>query len=160
MMRTIIKAVAIAVVLLAIQPLASAAPAPQAIDLTEQFRGSGVAVDRLQVYEIAGIVIIRGRAANQAQAEAVGQYAQTLGYQRVANLIQLATHDDVQIARSAERELTVHRALDGCQFRVRSEKGIVHLDGRVRHELQKDVAASVLRRIDGVLSVEMTLSMF
>ena len=64
------------------------------------------------------------------------------------------------IARAAERELTVHRALDGCQFRVSSDKGVVRLAGRVRHELQKDVAIALLRTIDGVQSVESTLTKF
>lgn len=159
MMRTITKAVAIAAILMVLTP-ATLAAAPQTTDLTNTFRGAGAAIDRLQVVEIAGIVIIRGRAADKAQAEAVGLYAQNLGYTRVANLIQIATHDDAQIARAAERELSVHRALDGCQFSVTSERGVVHVAGRVRHELQKDVAAQVLRSINGVRSVEMNLDRF
>lgn len=159
MMRTITKAVAIAAILIALNPAASAAT-PQTNDLTSSFRGAGAAVDRLQVYEIAGIVIIRGRAADKAQAEALNQYATSLGYTRVANLIQIVKHEDEAIARAAERELTVHRALDGCQFRVSSDKGVIRVAGRVRHELQKDVAIQVLRTIDGVQSVEATLDKF
>ena len=158
-MRTITKAVAISAILMALTP-ASLAATPQVTDLTNTFRGAGAAIDRLQVVEIAGIVIIRGRAADKAQAEAVGLHAQNLGYTRVANLIQIATHDDAEIARAVERELSVHRALDGCQFRVTSDQGVVHVAGRVRHELQKDVAAQVLRSIDGVRSVEMNLNRF
>ena len=159
MMRTITTAVAIAVILMTLTP-ATLAATPQTTDLTENFRGAGPAIDRLQVVEISGIVIIRGRAADKAQAEAVGFHAQTLGYTRVANLIQITTHDDAQIARAVERELSVHRALDGCQFRVTSDQGVVHVAGRVQHELQKDVAAAVLRSINGVRSVEMTLDRF
>lgn len=159
MMRAITKAVAISAILMALTP-ATLAATPQTTDLTNTFRGAGAAIDRLQVVEIAGIVIIRGRAADKAQAEAVGLYAQNLGYTRVANLIQIATHDDARIARQVERELSVHRALDGCQFRVTSDQGVVHVAGRVRHELQKDVAAQVLRSINGVRSVEMSLDRF
>ena len=65
MMRTINQAVAIAAILIAISPVATAA-VPQTTDLTNTFRGAGAVVDRLQVYEIAGIVIIRGRAADKA----------------------------------------------------------------------------------------------
>ena len=61
-MRTIIKAVAITVALTVLSPAAFAAT-PQTTDLTPTFRGANSAVDRLQVYEISGIVIIRGRAA-------------------------------------------------------------------------------------------------
>ena len=159
MMRTITKAVAIAAILMVVTP-ATLAAAPQTTDLTNTFRGAGAAIDRLQVVEIAGIVIIRGRAADKAQAEAVGLHAQNLGYTRVANLIQITTHDDASIARAAERELSVHRALDGCQFSVTSDRGVVYVAGRVRHELQKDVAAAVLRSVNGVRSVEMSLDRF
>jgi osmotically-inducible protein OsmY len=157
-MRTIIKAVAIAAILMATTTVFAATP--QTTDLTEQFRGAGAVVDRLQVYEIAGIVIIRGRVADKAEAETLNQYAQTLGYGRVANLIQIVKHEDEIIARKAERELSVHRALDGCQFRVTSDHGVLKLSGRVAHELQKDVALQVLRSIDGVQSVQANLEKF
>ena len=54
----------------------------------------------------------------------------------------------------------VHRSLDGCHFRVTSDKGVVKVSGRVTHELQKDVALQVVRSIDGVQSVEVTLDKF
>lgn len=159
MMRTITKAVAIAAMLIVMSPVATAA-APQTNDLTPTFLQAGAAVDRLQVSEIAGIVIIRGRVADKAQAEALNHYATSLGYTRVANLVQIVKHEDEAIARAAERELTVHRALDGCRFSVSSDKGVIKLAGRVRHELQKDVAIQLLRTIDGVQSVESTLNRF
>ena len=159
MMRTITKSVAIAAILVALSPFASAAT-PQTTDLTNTFRGAGAAVDRLQVYELAGIVVIRGRVADKAEAARLNQYASTLGYARVANLIQIVKHEDELIARKAERELSVHRALDGCQFRVTSSHGVVKVSGSVAHELQKDVAMQVLRSIDGVRSVEVTLDKF
>jgi osmotically-inducible protein OsmY len=159
MMRTITKTVAIAAILVAMSSPASAAT-PQTTDLTTTFRGAGAVVDRLQVYEIAGIVIIRGRAADKAEAETLSRYAQMLGYARVANLIQIVKHEDELIARKAERELSAHRSLDGCHFRVTSAKGVVKVSGRVTHELQKDVALQVVRSIDGVQSVEVTLDKF
>jgi osmotically-inducible protein OsmY len=158
MIRTIAKVLAVAVLLIAGTTVWAATP--QTTDLTNEFRVAGAAVDRLQVYEIAGIVIIRGRAIDKADAEALNQYAQTLGYARVANLIQIVKHEDALIARKAERELSVHRALDGCHFRVSSDRGVVKLSGSVAHELQKDVAAQVLRSIDGVQSVQVTLEKF
>lgn len=153
------QAVAIAVVLAAVSPAATAAT-PETTDLTNAFRAAGATIDRLQVYEIAGIVIIRGRATDKAQAETLNQYAQTLGYRRVANLIQIVKHEDAAIARAAERELAVHRSLDGCQFSVTSVKGKLKVAGHVRHELQKDVAMAVLRSINGVRSVEVKLDRF
>jgi osmotically-inducible protein OsmY len=136
------------------------AETPQTIDLTNSFRGANAAVNSLQVYEIAGIVIIRGRTADKAQAEVLSNYARELGYQRVANLVQIATNDDAAITRKAEVELSVHRALDGCRFHVRSNQGVVHVNGQVRHELQKDVAMQVIRSINGVRRIEMDLVKF
>lgn len=153
------RTVAIAAILIALTPAALAAT-PQTIDLTDQFRVAGTSVDRLQVYEISGIVVIRGRVADKAQAEIIGQHATTLGYTRVANLIQIVENTDDRITRAAERELTIHRSLDGCRFQVSSDNGIVKVAGSVRHELQKDVALQLLRGIDGVKSVQVQLDRF
>jgi hypothetical protein len=159
MMRTIKSAVAIAVLTIAFSPVATAA-VPEARDLTPSFIQAGASIDRLQVFEIAGIVIIRGRAADKTQAEEVGKLALSLGYERVANLTQVVENRDAELARVAERELTVNRSLDGCKFRVTSDQGIIRVAGEVKHELQKDVAMQVLRNIDGAKSIEMTLNRF
>lgn len=159
MMRTITKAVAIAAVLITVAgPMFAAAP--QTLDLTSTFRGAGATIDRLQVFEVAGIVLIRGRATSKAQAEQVGLLAHALGYSRVANLVQIVDHDDLAITRQVERELTANRSLDGCQFSVQSVDGVVSVNGRVQHELQKDVAFQILRGIDGVRSVNFKLDRF
>jgi osmotically-inducible protein OsmY len=163
-MRTIIKAsapVAILVAtLLAISPVASAVE-PDAVDLTSAFRAAGATlVDGLQVYEISGIVLIRGRAANKTQAEELGRVAQSLGYTRVANLVQIVENHDAEITRRAEVELSVNRSLDGCTFRVTSNQGNLRVAGLVKHELQKDVAAQVVRNIRGIRSVEFDLTRF
>lgn len=159
-MRTITKAVAIAVILMTMSPVATAAEVPSSTDLTSTFIAAGATVDRLSVHELAGIVIIRGRTNEKAKAEEIGRLAQSLGYARVANLIQITENRDEQIARQAEVELSVHRALDGCRFRVTSEEGVVKVAGSVKHELQKDVAMQILRTIDGVQEVQVNLSRF
>jgi osmotically-inducible protein OsmY len=160
MIRTITKAAALVSILFVLSPAAFAASAPETVDLTNTFRAAGSTVDRLQVYEISGIVIIRGRAADKAQAEDLNRMATSLGYTRVANLVQIVQDRDDEITRKAEVELTVHRSLDGCRFHVTSEKGVVRVAGQVVHELQKDVAAQVLRNIDGVRSIEINLTRF
>ena len=153
------KAALLAALLMALAPAAIAAT-PATTDLTNTFRSAGAVVNGLQVYEVAGIVIIRGRTAEKAQAELLSHYAQALGYQRVANLVQIVEHDDVRIARKAEVELSVSRSLDGCRFRVSSNNGVLHIGGTVHHELQKDVAMQIVKNIDGVRSVEMALVKF
>lgn len=157
----LLTAATLAILLLASTLGAAVVTTPPAIDLTARFQENGVAVDRLQVFEVGGIVIIRGRTTDRAAAEHAGQVAHSLGYGRVANLVQIAkVADDALIQRRAERELTINRALDGCQFNVSSDQGVVMVEGRVRHELQKDVAIQLLRGIDGVRSVRAELQRF
>lgn len=159
MMRTVTAAVVFAAILLTTQPLVAATP--QTSDLTNQFRDAASGIDRLQVYELAGIVILRGRTTDKVRAEQLGIVARERGYARVANLIQIVEpEDDRAIQRAAERELTVARSLDGCRFRVESSNGVVNLAGSVRHELQKDVAIQILRAIDGVREVRVNLVRF
>jgi len=160
MARTAARLAAVAVLFLAITT-ASAADSPRTTDLTKAFRDAGVTLDKLQVVEVGGIVVIRGRANEKADAEEVGLVALRLGYARVANLIQVVeVPDDLRIERTAERELTIHRSLDGCRFSVDSQKGVVVVNGSVRHELQKDVAIQLIKGIDGVRQVKLELVRF
>ena len=128
------------------------------VDLTAVFRSSGVDIDDLQVYQINGIVLIRGTSADRGKADNAGTVAKNLGYQRVANLIGLAgLTKDVDIVRFAEGSLVRQRSLEGCKFYIDSLNGIVRIGGSVYREMQKDVAVELLRRIDGVKEVHSTL---
>lgn len=158
MMRTMTRVAVLAAILMALTPASLAAEQP--VNLTQSFMDAGATVDRLQVYQIADIVIIRGRTESKASAEAMSRIAQSLGYSRVANLVQIVENNDVAIARAAERELTVHRSLDGCRFQVTADNGVVRVAGNVTHELQKDVALQVLRSVDGVRDVQVDLTKF
>jgi osmotically-inducible protein OsmY len=127
---------------------------PQTTDLTKLFRDGGVVIDKLQVVEIGGIVVIRGRTNDAERAASAARYAQSLGYTRVANLVQLATPvDDTLIQRNVERELSLHRALEGTKFQIASRDGIVLLSGHVSNEMQRDMAIHLIRNVDGVRSV-------
>ncbi len=131
---------------------------PAARDLTSQFATAGVAVEDLRAVEVGGIIVLRGRTTDRTAAEKASTVAQTLGFSRVANLIQVAdAPDDARIKRAAERELAVHRGLDGTQIVVDSMNGIVRLSGKVSNEVQKDVAVSLVRNIDGVRAVQIAL---
>ena len=144
--------------LLAATTLAAKDRGPQPVDLTAQFRGAGVTMSNFEALELGGIVLLRGLAPDHATAEDAGRIAQTLGYARVANLVQVATPvDDKAIERNAERELAVQRSLDGCQFSVQSQNGVVKVAGLVHEELQKDMAVQLIRNIDGVKEVHAEL---
>lgn len=127
---------------------------PQPNDLTPQFVAAGINLDGLQVFEIGGIVLIRGRSFSKADAENAARFAQSLGHKRVANLIQVVEPpDDVAIVRTAERELTIYRPLEGCRFKVDSNLGVVRVAGTVQHDMQKDLALQIVRNIEGVRQV-------
>jgi osmotically-inducible protein OsmY len=150
--RNLTTLLALAAAILLAAPLAFAQA--QEKDLTKFFRDGGVSVDHLQVVEIGGIVVIRGRTEDSERAAQAGRFAQSLGYSRVANLIQVAEPaDDAFIQRRAERELTIHRGLDGTNIQIASRAGVVHLSGRIQSELQRDMAVQLVRNIGGVRSV-------
>jgi osmotically-inducible protein OsmY len=158
--RRLASTLTAAVALLLVLPQAeSAALQAPARDLTQQFRAGGVAIADLRVYEVGGIVIIRGRATDKAKAEQAGAFAKASGFSRVANLVQIVEPvNDAVIERTAERELSIHRGLDGCKFRIASRGGVVHLSGQVQGEFQKDMAVQLVRNIDGVREVRSELS--
>ena len=133
---------------------------PAAVDLTSSFRTAGLSdIDNLQVYEVGGIVIIRGRTDDGLKASEASRVASQLGYTRVANLVQLTSApDDAVIQRAAERALARHRSLDGCKLQVDSRHGIVRVAGTVHSELQEQVAVELVKNIDGVRGVQSELT--
>ena len=160
MFRTPISSLRAALLALCVASLVPIAASAQSepVDLTAVFQSSGVDITDLQVYQINGIVLIRGTSADREKVENAGTVARNLGYQRVANLIGLAgTTKDVDIVRFAEGRLVRQRALEGCKFYIDSLNGVVRIGGSVYREMQKDVAVELLRRIDGVKEVHSTL---
>ncbi|HSP14798.1 MAG TPA: BON domain-containing protein [Thermoanaerobaculia bacterium] len=128
----------------------------EAVDLTDVFVAGGIEIDRLMVYKVSDIVLIRGRTSDVAAAAEAGRFAESLGYRRVANLIVIVPAlDDRAIERLAARELDMARGLEGCHFQITSLKGVLRLRGEVRRQVQKDVAIGLLRKIDGVKAVHL-----
>jgi osmotically-inducible protein OsmY len=124
----------------------------------DQFRAAHLPISGLQLRSVGGILVIRGRTADASAVESATRLASTLGYVRIANLVQIVDQpDDAVLQRVAERQLGETRSLDGCNLSVASSHGILRLDGTVHYELQKDVATEILRNIDGVRGVEATL---
>lgn len=152
------KIIASAALVGALSIVPASAAAPEARNITAQFTASAPDVERLQVFEVGGVVILRGRTYDRGAAEAAARAVQAQGHSRIANLIQIIeAPNDVTIQRAAERELAMHRSLGGSQLSVESEKGIIYLRGRIQHDLQKDVAVAVLRSVEGVREVRSEL---
>lgn len=134
--------------------VAFASHAVPANEITRQFVQAPAQIMGFRAIEVGGIVVLRGRAVDREAALNAGRVAQALGYSRVANLIEvIEPPDDVRIQRTAERQLAAERSLEGCRFTVGSHAGVVHLEGSVYSELQKEVAVSLLQSIHGVRSV-------
>jgi len=141
--------------------LAITAPASAksvAHDLTKQIVCISSPIASFRAIEVGGVVVLRGRTGDRAAAEQAAASARSLGYTRIANLIQIEVAvDDARIERAAERQLALERGLDGTRIAVDSTNGVVRLTGTVTNELQKDMAASLVRSVDGVRSVQMAL---
>ena len=134
---------------------------PDSKDVTQLFVNGGIAVDGPRAVDVGGILVLRGRTNDPAQSEAASAYARSLGYARVANLVQIAEPvNDAAIARRIEREIGLQRSLDGCNIKINSQGGIVRISGTVQRELQKDFAVEVVRNVDGVKSVQSDLQRF
>jgi osmotically-inducible protein OsmY len=131
-----------------------------AVDITAAFVTGGVTIDRLLVYQIDGIVLIRGRTGDPLMAAEAGRFAARAGYRRVANLIEIVPAlADAELVRGALRELEMARQLGGCRFQIDSAGGIVRLRGQVTREVQKDLAVHLIVKIDGVKEVRSELTL-
>ncbi len=145
---------------LVIGVLPARAADPTVKDVTSIFAG-GVSVAELKAVDVGGILVLRGRVVDRLQAEAAGLYAQSLGYSRVANLIQITSPvDDAAIERNAERALARRRSFEGCRITIASVGGVVQIRGEVRNEMQKDMAVQLVRNVEGVKEVRSDLQRF
>jgi osmotically-inducible protein OsmY len=126
--------------------------------ITEALQQANLPIDRLSVRNVGGIVLVRGNGDAASSARAV-EVVKSLGFSRVANLVQPTTaFDDESLRREAERQLASNRSLDGCTLHVSCERGVLSVSGRVQNELQEDVTRSVLRTVRGAQDVKVTLS--
>jgi osmotically-inducible protein OsmY len=140
------------------EPTTHASVAAGSVDVLATSIQNELPVERLSVREVEGIVIIRGSARNQSAIERITRMAKELGFNRVANLVQLTpVADDEAIERLAERHLAQIAGLEGCRFSIDSTDGIVTLSGIVQRELQRDLARTELRRVEGVREVRSNL---
>ena len=114
----------------------------------------GIDTSHVQITAAEGILFVRGTVPRRDAIEETSVILHESGYERVANLLSVATPpDDDTIRRSVERELVRTRALDGCRFRISALRGVVVLRGTVRRPLQRDLAVDRARSVKGVTEV-------
>lgn len=61
--------------------------------------------------------------------------------------------DDSAITRKVQAELLATKGLRPTGIRVRTENGVVHLEGKVQNDSEKLTALNAVRAVDGVQSV-------
>jgi osmotically-inducible protein OsmY len=151
--------VLLSVIVALLAPLGAVAQA-DAVDITAAFIRGGAVIEDLKVVQISDVVLILGKTNDVRKAERASHIATTLGYPRVANLIVIRDDatDDAAIEYTGQRQLELETALEGCRFRVDSNLGVISLTGSVKRDLQRDLAVSILARIDGVKAIHPDLS--
>lgn len=144
---------AVTAILLMLIP--SVAFADEAATVASAVERSGAPIADLRVAVVDGIVVLRGRTSSEIAAARATSAVRELGYERVANLVEITTlPDDEAIERLAERRLFLSRGLTGCQFRVNSVAGMLVLTGTATNSMQVELARHILQRIHGVRSVQ------
>ncbi len=155
-MKNMLLALSAIALLLPATALAQTRP----VDLTAAFVAAGVTIDDLVVYQIADIVLIRGRTGSPARAAAAGRFAARSGYLRVANLIEIVPEiGDAGIEELAHHRLEIARELRGCAFRIDSIDGSVRLGGQVDRENQMLFAIALVGSIEGVTDVRSAITL-
>ncbi|MHB0968802.1 MAG: BON domain-containing protein [Thermoanaerobaculia bacterium] len=116
---------------------------------------SGADVRGIVVIQIEDIIILRGTVPTRADLDSVRTAVDSCKGCRIANLVGIAARpDDEAIERRVERALALAPSLEGCKFAlVQSQSGAVRIEGTVRREIQKDVARSIVREVEGVREV-------
>ncbi|MFJ1260546.1 BON domain-containing protein [Cupriavidus sp. CuC1] len=72
----------------------------------------------------------------------------------ISSAAELATkHSDNAITMKVKAELLAAKGLRPAGIRVRTENGVVHLDGKVQSDSEKLTALNAVRAVEGVQSV-------
>jgi len=112
-----------------------------------------------------GIVILQGKAANEAQKDLTTEYAKdvegvkgvknemTVG--KIANKKQTAGQeiDDASITAQVKMTLLYHRSTSALNTSVKTKHGVVTLSGKAKSGAEMDLAAKFANDVNGVKSV-------
>ncbi len=114
----------------------------------------------------AGIVTLKGEAANLAQKDLTTEYAKDVdGVKEVRNEMTVATIDtrpdqttsaaidDASITAQVKASLLSHRSTGVLRTKVETTDGVVTLGGQARNDAEKDLVTKLATDINGVKSV-------
>ena len=113
-----------------------------------------------------GVVSLRGEAANEAQKELTGEYAQDVeGVKSVKNELTIAKTpakpsetfgekiDDASITAQVKSSLFSHRSTSSIKTKVQTIDGVVTLSGIAKNDAEKSLVTKLVNDINGVSKV-------
>ena len=126
-----------------------------------------VSAAKTQVDVKDGVVTLSGEADNQAQKDLTTEYVKDVeGVRDVKNELKITNNmtespretlgekiDDASITAQVKAALLYHRSTSGIGTKVRTDDGIVTLNGRVHNAAEKDLVTKIVRDINGVKNV-------
>jgi osmotically-inducible protein OsmY len=113
-----------------------------------------------------GIVTLRGTAASEAQKELTAEYAKDVeGVKNVINAMTVTVPtnnkptigekiDDSSITAQVKMTLLYHRSTSAIHTTVKTNHGVVTLDGKTKNTTDKDLATKLAHDVNGVTEVK------
>lgn len=116
--------------------------------IREALASSPLIIDELEIVEVEGITIIRGRVAGESVVTAVLAFVRARSDRPVIPAMEIVERvDDATLERRVERALHLNENLEETSISVAAINGVIELTGTVESELQilaaEDTASTV-----------------
>lgn len=122
--------------------------------IEEALAGSPLIIDELEVVEVEGITIVRGRVAEQSVTAAALAFVRARSERPVISAMEIVEKvDDATIERRVERALHLNENLEDASISVAAVNGVIELTGTVENELQILAAEDTAGTVREVLSI-------
>lgn len=122
--------------------------------IKEELASSPLIIDGLEIVEVEGILIVRGRVAEQSVITAVLAFVRARSERPVIPAMEIVEKvDDATIKRRVERALHLNENLENASISVAAMDGVIELSGTVENELQILAAGDTAGTVRAVLSI-------
>lgn len=122
--------------------------------IKEELASSPLIIDGLEIVEVEGITIVRGRVAEQSVITAVLAFVRARSERPVIPAMEIVEKvDDATIKRRVERALHLNENLENASISVAALDGVIELSGTVENQLQILAAGDTAGTVRAVLSI-------